>query len=105
MTNENWQTLAAQFAEAHNLQHDPGVYALDVMSELGEVAKELLLASDYGRQPTSATPNMAGELGDALYSLCMLATAVDIDLDKALQTTLKKYEQRWQTKGHTGSQL
>jgi hypothetical protein len=29
------------------LQHDPGVYALDLMSELGEVTKGLLLASDY----------------------------------------------------------
>lgn len=101
---ENWQTMAARFAREHNLDHDPGVYTLDLMSEVGEVAKELLLASDYGRRAAKPTPNMAAELGDALYSLCLLATAVGVDLDSALHETLDKYEQRWQAKGHNGSQ-
>jgi hypothetical protein len=35
----------------------------------------------------------------------MLATAMGVDLDAALQTTLHKYEQRWQAKGHIGSQV
>lgn len=102
--SENWQTMAARFAQEHNLDHDPGVYALDLMSEVGEVAKELLLASDYGRRPAKPTPNLSAELGDALYSLCLLATAVGVELDSALPETLEKYEQRWQAKGHPGSQ-
>lgn len=47
--NENWQRRAADFAAKHNLHHDPRVYALDLMSELGEVAKEILLVTDYGK--------------------------------------------------------
>ena len=42
----NWQTRATKFAEDHNLTRSPGVYALDLLSELGEVAKEILLATE-----------------------------------------------------------
>ena len=48
-------------------------------------------------------PALADELGDLLYSLCELATAVNVDLDHALTTALAKYEARWQEKGHPGS--
>ncbi len=100
---ENWQTRAVNFAQNHNLSHPPSVYALDLMSELGEVAKEILLATGYGERPFDPTPNLATELGDALYSLCQLATAVDVDLDAALTAVLNKYEQRWQIEKQIGS--
>ncbi|MCB9419280.1 MAG: nucleotide pyrophosphohydrolase [Ardenticatenaceae bacterium] len=99
----NWQTKAAQFSQNHNLSHPPSVYALDLMSELGEVAKEILLGTDYGKRPFSPTPKLSGELGDVLYSLCQLATAAGVDLDEAFTVTLQKYEQRWQEKQHFGS--
>ena len=99
----NWQTKAAQFSQNHNLSHPPSVYALDLISELGEVAKEILLGMDYGKRPFQATPNLSGELGDALYSLCQLATAAGVDLDEAFTAALQKYEQRWQEKRHLGS--
>lgn len=99
----NWQTKAAEFSQNHNLHHPPSVYALDLMSELGEVAKEILLGMDYGQRPFQATPDLSGELGDALYSLCQLATAAGVDLDKAFTTTLQKYEQRWHEERHFGS--
>lgn len=103
---ENWQSRALEFANEHNLHHDPGVYALDLMSELGEVAKEILLATNYGKRPYPATNNedIASELGDALYSLCQLANAASIDLEDAFAQTMQKYQNRWQTKGHIGSQ-
>lgn len=100
---ENWQERAHEFAQKHNLAHAPGVYALDCLSEFGEVAKELLKATDYGRHDPANNPAIADELGDMLYSLCQLATAVNVDLDQALTTALAKYEARWQEKGHLGS--
>lgn len=71
----NWQTKAAEFSQNHNLHHPPSVYALDLMSKLG----------------------------DTLYSLCQLATAAGVDLDNAFTATLQKYEQRWQEKRNFGS--
>ncbi|MCA9948005.1 MAG: hypothetical protein KDE48_00020 [Anaerolineales bacterium] len=103
MKQLNWQTQANDFAQKHNLQHSASVYALDLMSELGEVAKEILLASEYGQQPPRFTPDIAAELGDVLYSLCLLATAVDVDLETALARTLNQYESRRRQKGHPGS--
>ncbi len=104
MKNHNWQMQASEFAQKHNLQHSASVYALDLMSELGEVAKEILLASDYGQQPPQFNADMAAELGDVLYSLCLLATAVDVDLDTAFAQTINKYQSRRRQKDHPGSQ-
>ena len=100
---KNWQQLSHDFAQKHNLSHPPGVTALDLLSEFGEVAKELLKATDYGNHAPSDNPALADELGDLLYSLCELATAVNVDLDHALTAALAKYEARWQAKGHPGS--
>ncbi len=104
--DENWQSRATEFAEVHNLSRTPGVYALDLVSEVGEVAKEILLATEYGKRPYPETQNnaLAGELGDVLYSLCQLATSANINLEEAFTQTLQKYQERWQTAGHTGSQ-
>ena len=99
----NWQARATKFASDHNLTHPASVYALDMVSELGEVAKELLIATDYGREEATYRATLAGELGDVLYSLCLLATAVDIDLEAAFTATLEKYTQRFQEHGHSGS--
>ena len=94
----NWQQQAAEFAEKQNLTHPPGVYALDLMSEVGEVAKELLLATGYGDRPFTPPPSLplTLELGDALYSLCQLATSAGVNLDTALTLALEKYRQRLQ---------
>ena len=94
---DNWQQRAANFAQNHNLSHPPSVYALDLMSELGEVAKEILLATDYGERPFQPDSNLQSEFGDVLYSLCQLATSVDINLEDAFTATLVKYETRKQT--------
>ena len=50
-------------------------------------------------------PEITDELGDLLYSLCLLAEVVGVDLDEAFQAMLHKYEQRRQAKGHIGSQI
>jgi NTP pyrophosphatase (non-canonical NTP hydrolase) len=104
--NKNWQQQTAEFAQKRNLTRQPGVYALDLLSELGEVAKLILEATEYGQRPFPSHPpaDLPGELGDALYSLCQLATAANVDLDTALADTLAKYEARWQAKGDMGSQ-
>jgi NTP pyrophosphatase (non-canonical NTP hydrolase) len=92
--SDNWQQRATEFAQKHNLLHPPGVFALDLASEVGEVAKEILLATDYGQRPFQSQPNLAAELGDVLYSLCLLASSAGVDLETALDAVLVKYTQR-----------
>lgn len=99
----NWQEKSAEFAAEHNLKHAPQIHLIDLLSELGEVAKELLKGSNYGEQPLTLRDEMTSELGDTLYSLCLLAESLDIDLDTALSETLLKYERRWQNTGSVDS--
>ena len=44
----DWQERVTDFVDKRNLHHPISVYALDLVSEVGEVAKEILLASNYG---------------------------------------------------------
>jgi len=84
--------------------HDPTTHALDLVSEVGEVAKEVLLATDYGRRPPQFRPELAGELGDALYSLLALAEACGVDAGSALDAALAKYQRRLAEQGKAGSE-
>jgi NTP pyrophosphatase (non-canonical NTP hydrolase) len=72
--------------------------------EVGELAKELLKAADYGRQ--SFHPNAAwrNELGDVLFSLACLANSTRIDLLRALGDAMTKYRMRLACRGKAGSE-
>ncbi len=67
---------------------------LDLASEVGELAKELILASDYGLKEPEFSTNTEVELGDCLFSLILVANSLNIDLEKALEKALAKYEER-----------
>lgn len=104
MNEKDWQQEVAVFMRRHQLEHDPTTHALDLVSEVGELAKELLLATDYGRQPSQFGERLLEEFGDALYSLLALGEACDLDADEALRTALEKYEGRVARDGEVGSQ-
>lgn len=91
----DWQQRVAAFMRRHRLRHDPASHALDLASEVGEVAKEVLLASDYGERTPRFGPALTDELGDALYSLLALAETCDVDAGEALEAALGKYERRF----------
>lgn len=99
-----WQRSVAEFAHRYSLLHDPVIHALDLVSEVGEVAKEVLLGSDYGRRALQFRQQLADELGDALYSLLVLAEACGVDASDALDAALEKYERRLTERGKAGSE-
>ena len=67
---------------------------LDTVSEIGEVAKEILKMTNYGGKPLEYRDNIKSELGDVLYSLITVANGLDIDLEDALEEVLEKYKTR-----------
>ena len=101
--DQNWQQQVADFARKHDLLHDRMTHALDLVAEVGEVAKGILRTTRYGRSPLSPSPEIEEELGDSLYSLLTLAEACGVDAGEALQTVLAKYEQRLKQHGDAGS--
>ncbi|MFN2271133.1 MAG: MazG nucleotide pyrophosphohydrolase domain-containing protein [Anaerolineae bacterium] len=98
-----WQQRVAVFARRHNLLHDPDTHTLDLVSEVGEIAKEMLLATDYGQRAPQFRSELAGEIGDALYSLLALAEVCGVDAEDALNDPLQKYERRLVKHGGVGS--
>jgi threonine synthase len=99
----DWQQRVVAFIRRYRLRHDPSVHALDLVSEVGEVAKEVLLATDYGQREPEFRSELTDELGDAFYSLLALTNACDVDADSALNTALKKYEHRLAERGTASS--
>ncbi len=76
---------------------------LDLTSEIGELAKVILEATDYGRRDFHPYVAWGEELGDVLFSLTCLANSTDIDLLEALRGAMTKYQARLARRGVAGS--
>jgi NTP pyrophosphatase (non-canonical NTP hydrolase) len=106
MTNRSlpaYQSLVAEFVTEHNLDASVETRLLDLLSELGEVAKEALKTSQYGKLEGMQTEEWAAELGDVFFSLVCLANTTGVNLEETLEDTLTKYRQRLESAGDAGS--
>lgn len=97
------QEKIKQFCRENNLESPAEHRLLDLISELGEVAKEVLKTTDYGRKPRQPRKEIKSELGDVFYSLITVANSLDVDLEEALELVLEKYRRRL-SKGSAGSE-
>ena len=103
MTIKELQNKIAAFSKEHHLDSAPEYKILDAVSELGEVAKEMLKMTDYGKSGVKFREEIKSELGDLLYSVTTIANSLDIDLEEAVNSVLVKYEKRLK-KGGAGSE-
>ncbi len=97
------QQTVVRFISAHDLTASPQARLLDLVSEVGELAKELLRGSDYGRAPLTLPATWAEELGDVYFALLCLAESTGVDLEAALEGVLVKYAARLEQTGQAGS--
>ncbi|MCJ7479128.1 MAG: nucleotide pyrophosphohydrolase [Candidatus Nanohaloarchaeota archaeon QJJ-7] len=97
------QEKARNFIMENSLQSGASVWVHDLQSELGEVSKELLKASDYGDEEVDFPEEMEEEVGDIYFSLLGLADELGIDLSSSLETVLEKYRERAEESGDPGS--
>ena len=88
------QKIVKKITGQLNLANTPELCCLDLTSEVGELAKEVLELTNYGRKEHKYNPDLARELGDTFYSLISLANTYDIDLEEQLNNSLKKYKIR-----------
>ena len=96
------QDKVKNFCEQHNLSTSSEARFLDIVSELGEMAKEILLHSDYGKKTIDHSARLEEEVGDTIFSLISLSNSLDIDMEVALDKVLKKYKSRFNN-GSIGS--
>ena len=95
------QNKVSELAAEHKLNCSTSVRLHDLSSEVGELSKAYLKATDYGRKEFILTQEWADELGDVAFSLCCVANSTGVDLNTVLDTVLEKYRNRF---AKTGSQ-
>jgi NTP pyrophosphatase (non-canonical NTP hydrolase) len=64
------QKEVAEFCKKNDWNATIEYYVLDLVSEVGELAKELILASNYGLKEPEFSANTELELGDCLFRSC-----------------------------------
>ncbi len=98
------QREVAEFIAAQRLHTSAHTRLLDVQSELGELSKTWLRATDYGARSFVSTPMWRDEFGDVLFALLCLANETQTDATLALQNALAKYRARIAISGAPDSQ-
>jgi NTP pyrophosphatase (non-canonical NTP hydrolase) len=88
------QRTVASFVEEAGIEAPVYARLLDLASEVGELSKEVLEGTNYGRAPFRPANGWTGELGDVLFALVCLANSTGVDLEAALGGALDRYRQR-----------
>lgn len=96
------QERVAAFVRDHDLEAPPAYRLLDLVSEVGEVAKDAAESTGYGESPADIEIH-EDELGDVLFAVLALAERLDIDAEMALDAALEKYDTRLDEHGSAGS--
>ena len=79
----------------YDLESSLEIRYIDLVSEVGELGKEILKGNDYGKKDFCNTENLESEIGDVLFSLVCIANGSNIDLQDAFYKVLKKYKERF----------
>lgn len=97
------QEKIKKFCKKYGIDSPVEHRALDLVSEVGEVSKEILKMTNYGKTAPKLREEIKMELADVLFALVVLSNKLGVDLEKSLDEVLKKYEKRLK-KGSAGSE-
>ena len=98
------QKLVNDFMLKYHLQTNEQIRYIDLVSEVGELGKEIIKCTDYGKKDYAHNSKLEEELGDCLFSILALSCEMNVDAQAALQQAMSKYETRFAHKGTIGSQ-
>jgi uncharacterized protein YabN with tetrapyrrole methylase and pyrophosphatase domain len=97
------QKLVKDFIIEYKLNTDAKMRYIDLISEIGELGKEMVVNTEYGKKDLEINDGMADEIGDCLFSMLALCCELGIDAENALNMALSKYKNRFAKKGAVGS--
>lgn len=100
----NLQKKVQKFTEEHEIKTKVEIRLLDLVSEAGELSKEFLQATEYGKAEFVPTQDWGAELGDLLFCVLCLANTSELAIETILQQTLEKYTNRIEEYGQPGSE-
>ncbi len=98
------QKIVNDFNKEKNINNTLEIRIIDLISEMGELSKELLKSTNYGITDFKTSEEWRGEIADILYSIICIANETGIDLEKSFKDVLVKYDKRFKDKGHIGSE-
>lgn len=96
-------TAVKSFIDKQHVRCDIVMRYVDLVSEIGELGKELLKESSYGKAPLRLSPAIKDEMGDCIFALLALCAEMDVDPSEVLDHALNKYESRFLETGGIGS--
>jgi len=97
------QNCVKAFVQKNHLSCTAESRYIDLVSEIGELGKEILKGTEYGQNPFQSSGTTMDEMGDCLFSLFALCCEMKIDAREALNASLQKYQKRMETTGSVGS--
>ena len=89
------QKQVKDFTQKHNLNSNETTRYLDLVSEVGELGKEIIKSTNYGKTAFTTNPSIQEEIGDCIFSLLALCNTLGINAQEALNTAIEKYEHRF----------
>jgi len=90
------QEKVRAFAQVNNLSPEIQVRLPDLVSEVGELCKEYIKITEYGKKRFTPNEDFELELGDVFFSLILIANSAGIDLEESLDRCLQKLEKRFE---------
>ena len=93
-----------EFLNVSKTFSDTFVRLADIQSELGELSKEILKATRYGKTETPTRhESIEDEYGDLLFSVLALGVELKTDPEYCLRKSIEKYNKRLEETGQIGS--
>lgn len=99
------QEKVKAFAKEHNMQNDPQWHALNIVSDMGGLSKEILKSTDHGRRDPAHNPRIDKEIGHVFFNLLMLANEYEVDITHEIEKTLKNYNKKKYLHGRLSTSL
>ncbi len=97
------QDKVSNFIKEYNLSCDAETRYIDLVTELGELGKEIIKSTNYGKKQFTTNEGISDEMGDCIFSLFALCHELNIDVEKTLDVALNKYKSRFENKGSISS--
>ena len=93
-----------EFLNVSKTFSDTFVRLADIQSELGELSKEILKATRYGKTETPTRhESIEDEYGDLLFSVLAFGVELKADPEYCLKKSIEKYNKRLEKTGQIGS--
>jgi NTP pyrophosphatase (non-canonical NTP hydrolase) len=88
------QLIVQEFVENYKLDSPIEFNFIDLVSELGEIAKAINLITNNGKSIVKESSELLEEIGDAHYSLLTFVNYFEVDLSELLEKAIKKSKER-----------